>query len=197
MIMYIGWIIGSYLLGSICSAILVCQIMHKPDPRTVGSKNPGATNVLRCAGKTAALLTLVSDMAKGFLPTMLAGSLALPDLIVASIGLAALFGHLFPLYFGFKGGKGVATTFGIVYGLNIWLGLLATSTWLFTALLFRYSSLSALIMAAALPGYCYCLGLTEYIVPMSFLSFTVILAHYKNIKRLYHGQESKLGRKKQ
>ena len=157
MMLYLICLLGAYLFGSLSIAILICKILNKPDPRTVGSENPGTTNVFRCVGKLAALLTLVSDVSKGVIPVLVAKALGLPDTLIASVGLAAFCGHLFPLYFRFKGGKGVATSLGIAYGLNLWLGLLATGTWILTAMIFRYSSLAALIMAIGLLGYTHCL----------------------------------------
>ena len=185
-----------YLLGSISSAILVCKCFKCPDPRTVGSKNPGTTNVLRHCGKLAAFLTLLGDIAKGFIPVLMAKLLGMSDTIVAITALAAFLGHLFPIYYKFKGGKGVATTFGIVYALNLWLGLAATATWLLVAFIFRYSSLSALVMVILLPLYCYLLGLHGYIIPISILSIIVIIAHHENIKRLLTGSEGKFASKK-
>jgi len=191
----VACVVGAYLLGSICSAIFFCRLLQKPDPRTVGSRNPGATNVLRCAGRLAAILTLMGDILKGFIPVVIAKNFGLAPLYIAIVGFAALLGHLFPIYFKFKGGKGVATTFGVIYGLNISLGLLATLTWLLLALTFRYSSLAAIIMVIALPGYCYLLDLPFYILPTSLLTLIVIITHQQNIRRLIAGKESKLGHK--
>lgn len=193
-IIFICAILGSYLLGSTCSAIIVCQLLKKPDPRTLGSKNPGTTNVLRLYGKFAAALTLLGDVAKGLIPVLLAQLLQLPQMVVALIGLAAFIGHLFPVFFGFKGGKGVATTFGIVFGLNMMLGALATATWILTAIISRYSSLAALIMVMTLPIYCYLLNLSGYVIPLSILSIMVLITHRSNIKRLWYKQERKLGK---
>ncbi len=182
----------AYLLGSVSSAIITCKIMKLPDPRTTGSKNPGATNVQRCGGNLAALFTLLGDIAKGFVPVMLAKIIHLPGYAVALAGLAAFFGHLFPIFFKFKGGKGVATTFGIVFALNVYLGLLATLTWLIIAFIWRISSLSALIMSLMLPVYSFLLGEKTYIPALTCLTVVLIISHRKNIKNLLHGTESKI-----
>ena len=194
-ILIIGCILGAYLLGSICSAILVCKCMNKPDPRTVGSKNPGATNVLRHGGRLAAILTLAGDILKGLVPVVVARLLELPQLYIAMVALAAFLGHLFPIYFKLKGGKGVATTFGIVFGLDIYLGLLATATWFLMAFIFRYSSLAALVMVFVLPFYCYFLNLPGYIIPIGILAIIVIIAHHENIRRLLSGKEHRFREK--
>lgn len=187
-----GFIVAAYLLGSICSAILVCKLLHKPDPRTVGSKNPGTTNVLRHGGKFAAGLTLLGDILKGFIPVIAARWYGLPLSWVAGVALAAFLGHLFPIYFRFKGGKGVAITFGIVFGLSLWLGIFAAVTWLIIAFIFRFASLSAIVMMILLPIYCYILNLADYTIPMCILSVLVILAHHENIRRLWRKEEGKI-----
>ncbi len=194
MVMGIGSIGVAYLLGSICSAILVCKLLGKPDPRTQGSRNPGATNVLRCGGRFAALLTLIGDFTKGWLPVMVAQSINLPPVYIGGIMLAALLGHLYPLYFGFKGGKGVATMLGVIYGLNLELGLLATATWVVIATIFRYVSLASLVMVVLLPCYAYWLQLHSYCITLAVLAGLVGYAHRKNIYRLWQGQEPKLGK---
>src|SRR6266566_5014042 len=135
----------AYLLGSISAAIVVARVMCLPDPRDVGSKNPGATNVLRYGGKLAAILTLLGDMLKGVLAVVIARAVTDDAAVLAASALTVFLGHLFPLFFGFKGGKGVATAFGVAFALNLWLGALLAGTWLLTALITRYSSLSALV----------------------------------------------------
>ena len=143
---------AGYLFGSISAAIIVCRLMGLPDPRTEGSRNPGATNVARLGGKKAAALTLAGDMLKGLLPVLAAHALQAGPLVLALTALAAFLGHLYPVFFGFQGGKGVATALGVTFGLHWMIGLLTAATWLATALLFRYSSLSALVAClTALP----------------------------------------------
>ena len=138
------YFLAAYLLGSISSAILVCKAMGQPDPRGSGSGNPGATNVLRQSGKLAAFFTLVGDVAKGFIPVLLGTLYGLPAPAIAALGAGAFVGHLFPLFFQFRGGKGVATLIGVLFGTAPLLGLIFVLTWLGVALITRYSSLSAL-----------------------------------------------------
>ena len=130
-------ILGGYMFGSISTAIIVCKLMGLPDPRTEGSKNPGATNVARLGGKKAAALTLAGDMLKGLIPVLIAQYLQMSPVILAATALAAFLGHLYPVFFGFQGGKGVATAFGVIYGLYWPVGLLTTATWLAMAVVFR------------------------------------------------------------
>ena len=136
---------AGYLFGSISTAIIVCKLMGLPDPRTQGSRNPGATNVARLGGKKAAALTLAGDMLKGLLPVTIAHALGSDATILAGTALAAFLGHLYPVFFGFQGGKGVATALGVIYGLYWPVGLLTSAVWLIMAVLFRYSSLAALV----------------------------------------------------
>jgi len=137
-------VFGGYLFGSISAAIVTCRLMGLPDPRSEGSRNPGTTNVLRLGGKKAALLTLVGDMLKGLLPVLIAGALTDKPAVLAATALAAFLGHLYPVFFGFTGGKGVATALGVVFGLDWRVGLATVATWLMMAFIFRYSSLAAL-----------------------------------------------------
>ena len=129
----------AYLLGSISSAVVIARVMGLPDPRETGSKNPGATNILRYGGKTAAVLTLAGDILKGVIPVLVARALTADAVIITLCGFAAFFGHLFPVFFGFRGGKGVATALGVWFALNPWVGLALLATWALMALLFRYS----------------------------------------------------------
>lgn len=182
---------AAYLLGSICSAILVCRALKLPDPRTEGSGNPGATNVLRLGGKNAAALTLLGDFGKSLLPIALARLLGSSDFACALIGLAAFLGHLYPIFFDFKGGKGVATALGVMTGLSPLLGAMAGITWSMIFALFRYSSLAALMTTALVPIYTLILGYSKAFVPILIMSGFLIWRHQHNILRLLSGIEPK------
>jgi acyl phosphate:glycerol-3-phosphate acyltransferase len=185
----------AYLFGSLSSAIVVCRLMKLPDPRTQGSKNPGATNVLRIGGKKAAFFTLTGDMLKGLIPVLIAYSYGFTAFELSLIALSAFLGHLYPIFFGFKGGKGVATTLGTVVALNPWLGLSMIATWLLTAAISRYSSLAALVMMISAPLYtAYWLNLPSALV-ISVMSVILIIRHKQNIQKLLAGTESKIGKK--
>ena len=145
-------IVAGYLFGSISAAIIVCKFMGLPDPRTEGSRNPGATNVARLGGKKAAALTLLGDMLKGLLPVVAAHALHASPTVLAGTALAAFLGHLYPVFFRFQGGKGVATALGVTFGLYWPVGLLVSGIWLVMAVLFRYSSLAALTAVLAIPA---------------------------------------------
>ena len=183
-------IIVAYLLGSISSAIIVCRIMRLPDPRGLGSGNPGATNVMRIGGKMPAAITLLGDMLKGLLPVLAGQLLGVPLTILALIGLAAFIGHLYPVFFGFQGGKGVATLLGVLLGINWILGLAAIGTWLFMAYIVKISSLSALVMALLVPVYAWFLH--HHWPLVGILVFMVVLLfwrHRSNIQKLLTGKE--------
>lgn len=186
----------AYLLGSLSSAVIVSRMFGLPDPREQGSKNPGATNVLRLGGKKAAIITLLGDALKGLIPVLLAHSLEAGAPIVGAVGLAAFIGHLFPVFFGFKGGKGVATALGVLSGFSGWVGLAVLATWGATAVLSRISSLSALVAAVLAPVYVW-LFLHSEVLTGATLVMTVllILRHRGNIERLLKGEESRIGRK--
>ena len=199
-------ILLGYLLGSLSFAVIISRIMGLSDPRTYGSKNPGATNVLRSGNRAAAALTLLLDAAKGWLAVMLADWLGRPyglqEGSMALTGLAAFVGHVYPVFFRFAGGKGVATALGVLLGINPLLGLATAATWLLVAWLFRYSSLAALIAALMAPAY-YVLGegLAWYInarvmLALSAMSVLLLYRHAENIGRLARGTESRMGRKK-
>lgn len=199
-------ILLGYLLGSLSFAVIISRIMGLSDPRTYGSKNPGATNVLRSGNRAAAALTLLLDAAKGWLAVMLADWLGRPyglqEGSMALTGLAAFVGHVYPVFFRFAGGKGVATALGVLLGINPLLGLATAATWLLVAWLFRYSSLAALTAALMAPAY-YVLGegLAWYINPrvmlaLSAMSVLLLYRHAENIGRLARGTESRMGRKK-
>lgn len=181
----------AYLFGSISAAIIVCKILHLPDPRTQGSNNPGATNVLRIGGKKAAAITLAADMLKGFLPVLLAVLLNSDELTLALVALAAFLGHLYPLFFGFKGGKGVATALGVILGLSWPVALAMMLTWLVVAYGLKVSSMSALVAAALAPFYFWWLTDSEVFIIMSvLLSMLLIWRHRSNIQRLLDGTET-------
>ena len=181
----------AYLLGSISSAILLSKIMGFEDPRSEGSKNPGATNVLRIAGKKAAFFTLVGDCLKGIIPVLLAHWLEADQLVVALTAFAAFCGHCFPLFFGFKGGKGVATALAATLGFNWIAGILLIGVWLLFARVFKISSLAAIISFSVLPLLIYWRA-QDLRVSMVFVALSVILIwrHKANIQRLISGSES-------
>jgi len=190
-------IIGAYLLGSLSTAIILCRLMGLPDPRTQGSGNPGATNVLRFGGKKLAALTLLGDLVKGLVPVLVARAFTADPIVLAAVAFAAFLGHLFPVFFGFKGGKGVATALGVLLGLSWPVALAALLTWLVMAAVFRYSSLSALTAATLAPVYMWWLnGQQPFIVMALGLSLILLWRHRANIQRLLAGQESRIGAKK-
>lgn len=193
----IVFVIAAYLLGSISFAVITSKLFGLADPRTYGSGNPGATNVLRSGKKAAAALTLFGDAAKGWLAVFLAIQFALPDVQVALVALAVFLGHLFPVFLRFKGGKGVATALGVLLALNVWLGLGGLATWLLTAAAFRLSSLSALVAAAATPVYAVLLGLPrEWVLASGIMSLLLIWRHKSNIRNLLEGKEARIGKSK-
>ena len=185
---------GSYLLGSISAAVLVSRVMGLPDPRLDGSGNPGATNVLRIGGKTAAAITLIGDVMKGVIPVMAAQQLTDSPGVTAASACFAFLGHLFPVFFRFRGGKGVATAFGAITALDWPVGLALGVTWLLTLALSRYSSLSSMACAALAPLYAALLYFpASYIVGIALMSVTLIARHKENIARLRAGTESRIG----
>jgi len=188
--------IGAYLLGSIATAIVVSRLLGLPDPRTMGSGNPGATNVLRTGHKGAALATLLGDLLKGLLPIALARLLEVGELTLIATALAAFLGHIYPVFFQFRGGKGVATALGVLLGLAPGLGLAVLGVWLLVAATLRYSSLAALIAAATAPVIAWGLGLgTTVIIGVTGMSALLILRHRSNIQRLLNGTEDRIGAK--
>lgn len=186
-------VLGGYLLGSVACAVVVCRVMGMPDPRVGGSGNPGATNVLRLHGRVAAVLTLAGDMLKGLLPVLLARALDTPHWVVALTGVAAFTGHLYPVFFGFRGGKGVATMVGVLTGVHWVLGAAFVVTWLVMAALFRYSSLSALTAAVLTPVYAwFLLHETTFVFALGALAAVLIWRHRANIRNLVDGKEAKI-----
>jgi len=189
-------IVGAYLAGSVASAIIVCRLMGLPDPRREGSRNPGATNVLRLGGRRAALITLLGDYLKGLLPVMVALALPVGTATVVAAGLAAFIGHLYPVFFRFEGGKGVATAFGAVTGFAWPVAAAMAATWLATAVLFRYSSLASLMSAVLVPLYAWLLTANATLTAgLGAMSALLILRHRQNIGRLIAGKESRIGQK--
>lgn len=187
-------VLASYLLGSVSFAIVVSRLMRLPDPRSYGSGNPGATNVLRTGKRAAAVLTLAGDAGKGWLAAWLAGRYV-PD-AMALAGLAAFLGHLFPVFHRFRGGKGVATAAGVLFGFNVWLGSATLVTWIAVAAFFRYSSLAALIAAAFAAFYAFWLfGLMHLTAVVGVIAALLVWRHRDNIRRLANGTESRLGQK--
>lgn len=184
-------VIGAYLIGSISSAILICKVMRLPDPRTEGSGNPGATNVLRLGGKLAAALVLLCDIAKGWLPVFAVKFLTTNPWIISCVLLAAVLGHIYPIFFQFKGGKGVATAVGGLLGLSLTLGSIFIFTWLGVFALTRYSSLSALIAISAVPFFGWGFLDKRYVVVLTFLALMTLWRHRSNIERLMSGKEGK------
>jgi glycerol-3-phosphate acyltransferase PlsY len=186
-------VIGAYLLGSVSSAILVCRLMGLPDPRAEGSKNPGATNVLRIGGKKAAAITLLGDSLKGLVPMLIAHLLDAGPVMLAATGLAAFLGHLYPLFFGFQGGKGVATTLGVQLGLYWPIGLSVAAIWLFVAKVLKISSASALVSMALAPLIVWIFW-PEPVLAGSQVLISLILfsRHRGNIRNLLAGSEDKI-----
>jgi acyl phosphate:glycerol-3-phosphate acyltransferase len=192
----IALIVLAYLLGSISAAIITCKLMGLPDPRTGGSKNPGATNVLRIGNKKAAALTLFGDFLKGLVPVLIGRLLEIGPQELAMIAMAAFLGHLYPIFFGFQGGKGVATAFGVILGLSWQVALAALLTWLVVAKVFKISSLAALIAATLTPLFCWLLApQLEFMIMLAVLSLLLIWRHRSNIRNLLSGNEDKITKK--
>ncbi|WP_428944242.1 glycerol-3-phosphate 1-O-acyltransferase PlsY [Pantoea sp. FN060301] len=191
----LGMIIFAYLCGSISSAILVCRLFRLPVPRLNGSGNPGATNVLRIGGKVPAAAVLIFDILKGMLPVWLAYRYGVSPFYLGLIAIAACLGHIYPLFFHFKGGKGVATAFGAIAPIGWDLTGLMTGTWLLTVLLSGYSSLGAIVSALIAPFYVWWFK-PQLTFPVAMLSCLVLLRHHDNIQRLWRGQEMKIWKKK-
>ncbi len=198
--------LGGYLVGSLSFAVIVSRVMGLDDPRTYGSQNPGATNVLRSGNKKAAIATLLFDALKGYFPVLLVKlygpAFGLDDQAVALVAISAFIGHLWPVFFAFKGGKGVATAAGVLFGVEPLLGLATMGTWVIVAFFFRYSSLAALSASLFAPAY-YLFGdqiawqtSQAELLAVMVMSALLLMRHKDNIQRLVSGQESKIGAKK-
>lgn len=193
--------VAAYLIGSVSFAVVVSRVMGLADPRTYGSGNPGATNVLRSGNKKAAILTLLGDAAKGWLAVWLAQWLAprfgVDETGIALVVIVVFLGHLFPVFHRFEGGKGVATAAGILLALNVWLGLATLATWLIIAVFFRYSSLAALVSAVFAPFFYVLMNGFDWIAgAVALMAVLLIARHRANIAKLLAGKESRIGEKK-
>jgi acyl phosphate:glycerol-3-phosphate acyltransferase len=187
--------LGAYGLGSIPSAIVVCRLMGLPDPRTVGSKNPGSTNVLRMGNKLAAGLTLVGDLLKGLLAVLLAIHLDFTPFCVGAVMVSVCLGHTYPVFFGFKGGKGVATAAGVFLALDTFLGFILISTWLLVVCSFQFVAMGAVVVALLAPFIVmYYLG-PLLVLPAAIISALILWRHRANMQRLWQGIEPKIGKK--
>jgi len=196
-----AFVVAAYLIGSLSFAVIVSRVMGMADPRSYGSGNPGATNVLRSGKKLAAVLTLLGDGLKGWVAVALTAhfgpQFGLGEQQIALAAIAVLVGHMWPVFFGFKGGKGVATAVGVLFGFNLWLALAAVATWLFVALVLRISSLSALIAAVLAPVYAFFIigPHSVYFGTCIAIAFLVVQRHKSNILKLLGGEEGKIGDK--
>jgi glycerol-3-phosphate acyltransferase PlsY len=193
-------VLAGYLIGSLSFAVIVSRLMGLSDPRSYGSKNPGATNVLRSGNKAAAILTLALDALKGYVPVvaalLLGPKFGWGEATVAWVGLAAFLGHLWPVFFRFQGGKGVATAAGVLMALNPWLGLATLASWLIIAVFFRYSSLASIVAALFAPFYQLLIwGVEPAVLPITVMSLLLVWRHEGNIRKLLSGTESRIGQK--
>lgn len=191
MIWMLSYIIVAYLIGSLSSALIVCKLMHLPDPRTQGSGNAGATNVLRMGNKNAAVLVLLGDVIKGLVVVILANIVNADAITLSLVAFAVVLGHIFPVFFGFHGGKGVATAFGVLIGFSIPVAVCVALTWLVFAALFRYASVAS-IMAALSAIFFGVFFAQHHIFAIMLIAFTIVIMHYKNVLRLFKGQENKI-----
>ncbi len=193
-VLILGFVmLATYGIGSLCSAVIVAQLFHLPDPRLQGSRNPGTTNILRIAGKKYAVIVLLSDLLKGLLPVLLLKYSHFAPNYLGYIGFIAVLGHIYPVFFGFKGGKGVATGLGVLFGLNGWLGLAVVVTWILVAWVTRYSSLAGMLALGLAPVYLWFLLPSIYLlIPVVLTVILVLSQHLDNMSRLWHGKESKI-----
>ncbi len=181
----------AYLVGSVSSAVLICRLFRLPDPRQHGSGNPGATNVLRVGGRFPALLVLIADVLKGTVPVYSAFFMGIPPVALGLIAIASCLGHIYPLYFQFKGGKGVATAFGAMLPIGPSLAGLLIASWAVVVFIWGYSSLGAIVSVLLAPIFTWFIK-PQYTLPVAMLSILIIFRHRDNIKRLLKGEESKV-----
>lgn len=181
----------AYLVGSVSSAVLICRLFRLPDPRQHGSGNPGATNVLRVGGRFPALLVLIADVLKGTIPVYSAFFMGIPPVALGLIAIASCLGHIYPLYFQFKGGKGVATAFGAMLPIGPSLAGLLIASWAVVVFIWGYSSLGAIVSVLLAPIFTWFIK-PQYTLPVAMLSILIIFRHRDNIKRLLKGEESKV-----
>jgi len=194
---YLFYALAGYLIGSVSAAIITCKLMGLNDPRNVGSNNPGATNVLRHGGKKAAIITLIGDMLKGLLPVIAVTQIEPVYTAIALTGLGAFLGHIFPVYYGFKGGKGVATYYGVLLGYSWLAGLAALLIWLLTAFASKISSLSALVSALCAPLLLWQVThSTELTITLGLMTALLYWRHRSNVRNIIAGREHKIGVKK-
>lgn len=187
--------LAAYCLGSIPSAIVVCRLMGLPDPRTTGSKNPGSTNVLRMGNKLAAGLTLLGDVLKGLFPVLLAIHLDFTPFWVGAVMVSVCLGHTYPVFFGFKGGKGVATAAGVFLALDAFLGFMLISTWLLVVFLFQFVAVGAVVVALLAPFIVLWYLGPLLVIPVAIISALILWRHQGNMQRLWQGVEPKIGKK--
>ncbi|MSP52937.1 MAG: glycerol-3-phosphate 1-O-acyltransferase [Gammaproteobacteria bacterium] len=190
------FIILAYLVGSLNFAIICCKIAGLPDPRQQGSGNPGATNVLRIGGKKLAAIVMLGDALKGLLPVLIARAFDVQGFELSIVAMAAVLGHMYPIFFRFQGGKGIATILGAIFGLSWIVGSLVVLTWALIATIFRYSSLASLCSIILLPIYLLLFSDASYIAPMIIIMMMIVYRHRNNIQRLINQTEPKIGRKK-
>ena len=194
---YLVYALAGYLVGSVSTAIITCRLMGLDDPRQVGSNNPGATNVLRHGGKKAAIITLIGDMLKGVFPVVVVAAIEPASMAIAVTGLGAFLGHVFPVYYGFRGGKGVATYYGALLGFSWITALAAMLIWNLTALVTKISSLSALVSALCAPFLLwYISGSAELTVALGIMTLILFWRHRSNVRNIIDGKEHKIGVKK-
>lgn len=186
----------AYITGSVSTAILLAKALGLEDPREVGSGNPGATNILRYGGKGVAVATLLGDMLKGLVPVLIARVFTNDPIILALVMLAAFLGHLYPVFFGFRGGKGVATALGVLIGINPWVGLCVFGSWLLMAVITRISSLSGLVASALAPLFVWYFTREPYLIGVSVVITALLFwRHRGNIRKLLAGEELRIGQK--
>ncbi|MCH9769370.1 MAG: glycerol-3-phosphate 1-O-acyltransferase PlsY [Gammaproteobacteria bacterium] len=186
------FMIIAYLLGSLSMAIILSKYLKFPDPRNEGSGNAGATNVLRTVGKDKAIMVLIGDILKGLIAVLLARLFGVQGFMLGLVAFAAVIGHMYPVFFGFKGGKGVATAMGTIIVLSLWVGIVAAIVWVAIAFILRYASLASLIAAAAAPILMLIFGHMVYFIPVLLIAGAIFWKHKDNIRRLKTGTENKI-----